>query len=204
MTTLKFIEFSFKGTVIFVGGGQPGKPESASVAAVKFSSNIKVITEYGVKGAGDMVYSLKRHENGNILFVGATSKVKILFFDGTKFELIAEYSNLPVTSITHLQNLDEELYCVSPGESCMLKIIYASRGIVVNTGDKPKVERSTVLQFAVTSKKVVQLPHKITWMKLSGNKNELLLKSMGKLNLITKEEGKLSINIKDNVFDTGR
>lgn len=174
-----------------MAGGQEGIEGSASVAAVKFSSNIKLITEYGVKEAGEMVYSLKRHENGNILFAGARSKVIILFFDGIKFESIAQYSNLPLTSITHLQSLDEELYCVSPEESIMLKLIYASRGVVIENKEKPKVERSTILQFGVSTKKACVLGSKATWMKLDAAKQNMMFKTMGKLNLVAKEDGKV-------------
>jgi hypothetical protein len=203
VTTLKFIEFSSKGTTIFVSGGQEGLEDSASVAAVKFSSNIKLTNEFKIKGAGEMVYSLKRHENGNILFVGARSKVVILFFDGLKFETIAEYSNLPLTSITHLQSLDEELYCVSPEGSIMLKLIYANRGVVIENKEKPKVEKNTILQFGVSTKKVSPLSHKASWMKLDSTKNNMLIKSMGKLNILAKEEGKTNFKFSSSMRDTG-
>ena len=165
---MKFMEFSFKFNVVFVAGGETENKNGAAVAAVRFSSNIKVINEYQIKGAGELCYSLKRHENGNILFAGATSKVVILFFDGTNFELMAEYTNLPIGSITHMQIMDEELYCASPEKDSLLKIVYMGRGGANYSKDKVKVEKSAALQFAVGSKKAFSLTPVLSWMKISG------------------------------------
>lgn len=203
MNRLTFIEFSSKGTVIFVAGGDESAKDGAAVAAVRFSSNIKLINEYKLKDAGDMIYSIKRHENGNILFVGAKSKVIILFFDGTNFETISEYSNLPLESITHFQNLDEELYCVSPQSSSMLKIIYASRSAPPISKDKPKIEKTTLAQFQVSNKKTVPMASKPTWFKLGPQSKEIMLKCLGKLNIIEKKEGKNFIDITQSMKDSG-
>ena len=203
VTRLTFIEFSSKGTVIFVAGGQENSKDGAAVAAVRFSSNIKLINEYKIKDAGDMIHSIKRHENGNILFVGAKSKVVILFFDGTTFETVAEYSNLPLQTITHFQNLDEELYCASPQDPHMLKIIYASRAVAPFSKDKPKIERNILSQFMVTSKKTISLPSKLTWMKLGPQNKEILMKSLGKLYIIEKKEGKSVFDFSQAMKDTG-
>lgn len=203
MNRLTFIEFSSKGTVIFVAGGAENSKDGATVAAVRFSSNIKLINEYKIKDAGDMIYSIKRHENGNILFVGAKSKVIILFFDGTNFETIAEYSNLPLESITHFQNLDEELYCVSPQSSNMLKIIYASRSAPPISKEKPKIEKNILAQFQVSTKKTIPMPSKPSWIKLGPQNKELLFKSLGKLYIIDKKEGKPTIDLTQSMKDLG-
>ena len=102
MKELKYMEFSFKQTIVFAVGGEQGNNIAASIAAIRFSSNIKVITEYSLKTAGEMAYSLKRHDNGNILCVGATSKVLILFFDGVSFESISEYCIDSIGRICHI------------------------------------------------------------------------------------------------------
>ena len=204
MKNLKFIEFSSKGTIIFVAGGDENKQEGASIAAVKFSSNIKLINEFQIKDGGNLVYSLKRHENGNILFAGTTSKIFILFFDGAVFDTIAEYSNLPLDSITHLQNLDEELYCASPERECLLKLIYASKGVIVVNKEKPKVEKAVQMQFTVSTKKTVSIPSKVTWMKLSPQKKEALMKILGKLNILGKIDGKNVIDFSQTTLDTGK
>jgi hypothetical protein len=186
-----------------VAGGDESSKNGAAVAAVRFSSNIKLITEYKIKNSGDVIHCIKRHENGNILFVGATSKVTILFFDGSDFETVAEYPNLPLGSITHLQLLDEELYCVSPNNAAMLKITYTSRSVEPLTKDKPKVEKAIVAQFTVGSKKSVKLPQKATWMKLGPQKKYLLVKSSGRLNILEKKDGKKPFDFSQAMKDTG-
>lgn len=203
MNRLTFIEFSSKGTVIFVAGGNESAKDGASVAAVRFSSNIKLINEFKIQNAGEMIYSIKRHENGNIIFAGAKSKVIILFFDGTNFESIAEYPNLPLESITHFQNLEEELYCVSPEKDIMLKIIYASRSAPPISKEKPKIDKAVLTQFQVAAKKTVPMTSKPTWVKLGPGNKELQFKCLGKLNSIEKKEGKSSIDVSQAMKDLG-
>ena len=132
VTRIETVEFSFKGTVLFVAGGIDGQDQGASLAAVKFSSQPKVIAEIVVPDSGSLVCSMKRHEAGNILFLGSKSKVDIYFFDGNTFSLLASYPNLfdASSEIIHLQILGQDLFCLAAGQNRILRINYSEPPLV--------------------------------------------------------------------------
>jgi hypothetical protein len=181
---LTCIEFSYKGTVIFVAGGDlqtRSKDEYAthtdlesvgSVAAVKFSSNMKLIVEYKLKGSLSSVHCLKRHEQGNILFAGLTSKVVVVFFDGTSFETLSEYSDLDCGPITCMQLMQEDLYCLGSTSPKLLKLSYTNLGNSLPIPlEKPKLDKSVSAQFTVASKKAQALNSRVTGFDLSNSRN---------------------------------
>lgn len=193
--SVTFIEFGFKPNVIFVSGGNEGDKSGATVAAVRFNSSIKLLTEFVVPNSGGIIYSLKRHESGNIIFAGASNKVSVLFYDGSKFSVLASYDDLKAFKISQMQLLEEDLFCLSPANETILKITFTGRTVPV-IKDRPKPERTTTSQFGVSKKKTNQLPHKITWMRAS--QKELLLKVEGKLATVSttaNKESDLASNI---------
>lgn len=171
--SVRSIEFSSKGTVIFVAGGEPTLPDTASipsqscasVAAVKFSSNMKVISEYQLPGSSSPALCLKRHEQGNMLFVGLVSKLVVLFFDGTVFETLAEYADLGCGPISCLQLVQDELFCLGDLSPHLLKISYSqpATGVPLQTDVKStKIDKLVVAQFGVGSKKLHTQPVQVT------------------------------------------
>lgn len=163
MKHLTCIEFSVKGTVIFVAGGQLSTQTTtsegecyASVAAVKFSSNMKVISEYKLKDSNSAAHSMKRHEQGNILFVGTSSKVEVLFFDGSAFECLAQYGDLNCGPITCMQLLNDDLYCLGAESPTLLRLCYSQplSGAPQTQTPAVKPSKTCVAQFLPSSKKV--------------------------------------------------
>jgi len=146
------VEFSFKGTVLFVAGGSDGEDQGAALAALKFSSQPKVISEIAVPDSGSQIHSMKRHESGNILFLGAKAKVDIYFFDGATFSLLANYRDLFQASsqIVQMQILGQELFCLAVGQKQILRIDYSEAPLPPM--NHLTAEKSQVSLFSTKSK----------------------------------------------------
>ena len=137
---------------MFAAGGQQGEAGAAKVISIKFSSHPKVISEVALGGAADAVYSLRRHESGNILFAGTDSGVEVLFFDGASFSRLQSYQNLVSSPIVSMCVQGEELYCLSRDESRLLLLSYADPHVEPCT--HLAVERAQQLMMSVKSKGV--------------------------------------------------
>ena len=179
-------EFSFKQTVLFLCGGDV-KTGKGSLAALKFSSHPKLITEVPIIHANGnpagVATAMVRQASGNILFVGLTSRVNLYFFDGTKFEILAEYTAVGEGTVWQMQIVDEELYCGIGGEAEFMRVLYAGRNSSLQLNrSAAKVDKSISQQFAVSTKKSVKLTEKVGWMRIGPNK-ELYLKVLGKLSI---------------------
>lgn len=146
MKELRCIDFSYKGTVLFAAGGEAGE---GRVAAVKFCSDMKLIKEYSVPNSG-LIQSVRRHDHGNILFLASEGNISVVFLEGANFELIAQYSELPLRNICFMKIVDEELFCISPESQHILKIGYAYSSKLFEKKDRVtmKIEEKLKKQFA--------------------------------------------------------
>lgn len=221
-----------------MAGGQPSTSTDtsdsecyASVAAVKFSSNMKVISEYKLKDTKSLVQSMRRHEQGNIIFLGTFSKVEVLFFDGSSFESLAQYGDLNCGPIICMQLLNDDLFCLGTESPSILQLSYSQpfSGSTQTQATATKPSKACVAQFTAASKKVfVQQQALQDWevsasrqlcvsegqiLLRAGNMSEAAAEGLSSYNMLDKGDtarmiagGKVVVVNKEElrVFDGGR
>jgi hypothetical protein len=179
------MEFSYKQTILFLCGGDQ-KTQRGTLAALKFSSQPKLITEVPILkvdgSPAGVATAMVRQSSGNILFVGLESRVNLYFFDGSHFEVLAEYTSVGDGLVWQMQIVDEELYCGIGDEAEFMRVLYAGRNSSYFNNGSLKPDKSIAQQFALSANKSVKLPEKVGWMR-KGLDKDLYLRVLGKLSI---------------------
>lgn len=85
----KCLEVSEDNSLVFIGGGGDNPSGLPTVSAVQFDKGMALVTEQILEVDGlNIVFSMIRHQSGNILFAGGYGHVVILFFNGRAFDVL--------------------------------------------------------------------------------------------------------------------
>jgi len=117
------IESSLDGDIFFIGGTSEkdyDQEGDAFIAAISFNLTPKVASYERFDSESELhaISCMRRHPDGDLLFLGCVKKIAIVLWAGGEFHLLHTYNAFDNGAISDLSFLDESIYCINSDNYC--------------------------------------------------------------------------------------
>ena len=186
---------------VFVGGGLDDPNGTAKLAAIEFSSELRVVVEQDITTSEmSVIWCMERFYNSDIIFTGGYGSVTILFFDGKAFQQISTVGDVDnYDPILDMKLIDYKLYVLSQPARELQKITFIDKAQAHPFAPPKSPDSLASKRFAQAVRNITkvsyEVPGRADFLKISSDGQKFFLRLEGQLAVVDRPlSGKLDMS----------